>query len=83
MIVFTGPVLGKSPIKMNGRIPVPRAMFKILFDPKTLDVWSFIIPNEPNITSSMLPKYLKSLDDIHKETGLKFLPKAKVLNYCI
>lgn len=78
MIIFTGPIIGKAPLKMNGRIIVPRAMFKILFDPKTLDVWTFIIPNESNITSSMLPKYIKSLNDIKKETGLNFLNKIKV-----
>lgn len=85
IIVFTGPIIGKAfrTIGVN-KIPVPRAMFKIIYDPVTFESRSFIIPNE-RILAGSLYQYSKTLAEIEKQTNLKFLKdvpvKEQILNY--
>jgi len=78
VLIFTGPILQKSGGKTIGQnaIPVPRAMYKIIFDIKTKESWTFIIPNE-KISANLLPKKIVKLADVEQETGLKFLSNVK------
>jgi endonuclease G len=77
LIIYTGPILGKE-YRTIGRnkIPVPRAMFKILYDIKTNESLSLIIPNE-RISSQNLPKYISTIKQIEKLTGLDFFWNLK------
>jgi endonuclease G len=78
VIIFTGPVLSKTTLTIGpNRIPVPRAMYKVIFDPKSSESWSFIVPNE-KISSSLLPRKLVKLKDIKDETGIEFLKGMQV-----
>ena len=78
VLIFTGPILQKSGGKTIGpnRIPVPRAMYKIIFDVKTKESWSFIVPNE-KLSANLLPRKIVKLADIEQETGLIFLSNVK------
>lgn len=78
VLIFTGPILQKSGGRTIGpnSIPVPRAMYKIIFDVKTKESWSFIVPNE-KLSANLLPKKIVKLADIEQETGLKFLSNVK------
>ena len=72
VLIITGPIISKTTLTIGpNRIPVPRAMFKIIYDLNTHESWSFLIPNE-KLQASALPNYLKKKKDIEKETGLTF-----------
>jgi len=76
LYVVTGPVLSMTPkgtIGENG-VSIPAAFFKVLLDaesahPKAI---AFIIPNE--ISFDPLTKYVVSVDEVEKLTGLDFFP---------
>jgi len=79
LVVFTGPIFGKEPLTIGpDKIPVPRALFKIMYDAKTRESLTLIVPNE-KIPSSLLPKYVSTLAQVKKEAGIEFLSGLKPL----
>lgn len=71
--VVTGPVLGPKPHRLKSGIAIPVACYKILVDeykgqPRML---AFIMPQTAPETDS-LSKYLTSVDQVAKETGVDF-----------
>jgi endonuclease G, mitochondrial len=77
LYVVTGPLLkdgGKGEIGAN-RVTVPTAYYKILLDlsetnPKAI---AFIVPNE--VSYDPLFKYVVTIDEVEKQTGINFYPK--------
>lgn len=55
-----------------GRVAVPDACFKVIFDPLRMDAIAFIVPNRRG-KSSELPKLVTSVAEVERETGLRFL----------
>ena len=55
-------------------MPAPTHFYKVLFDPRREEAISFIIPHTRVLTSE-LSRYLVSIDQVEKLTGLDFLDR--------
>lgn len=77
--VITGPVFSDAKrSKLNGRISIPNATFKILIDSKGSAMTGFVIPNNA-VVGKNFRIYQVKVREIEKLTGLNFnpnLPKA-------
>jgi endonuclease G, mitochondrial len=72
--VLTGPVFGNEPRKLRGGVRVPEAFFLIVVDENEgkLRTLAFIVPQDaPSETD--FGRYLASIDEIQRRTGLDFL----------
>lgn len=69
ILVVSGPILSTNPkVIGQGKVCVPQAVFKVIFNPQTNEGIGFIIPNhkeEKNFQS-----YVKSIDEVESATGL-------------
>lgn len=73
--VIAGPIFGERPKELRGIVQVPEAFFLIVLDEHEgkLRTMAFIIPQEAS--SEVSPdRYLTSIDEIERRTGLDFLP---------
>lgn len=76
--VITGPIYSSDDYDTIGqnKVAVPSSFYKIIIfgvgSGKDIDAIAFILPNKKN-SSSDLPKFITSIDEIEKETGLDFL----------
>ena len=72
--VITGPVFGVTPKNLRGGVAVPEAFFLIVIDENEgkLRTLAFIVPQEAP-TSADPERYLTSIDEIQRRTGLDFL----------
>lgn len=72
--VFAGPVFGVQPKKLRGRVAVPEAFFLIVLDEHEgkLRSLAWIVPQEAAAEADAA-RYLVSIDEIQKRTGLDFL----------
>jgi endonuclease G len=74
LYIFTGPIYEggvKETIGKN-KVAVPTHLYKIVYDPNKAEAIAFIMPNEKLDTKDM-PKYIVTIRDIEKKTGLDFL----------
>lgn len=76
--VVTGPIFDKDPEKLGQGVGVPKACYKIVVDeeggrPRMI---AFIIPQGVDGSES-LERFLTSVDDVEKETGLDFFPEME------
>lgn len=79
LLVMTGPIYDKDTLYIGrSRVPVPSQLWKIIYDPDQRKAISYLIDNKPLYTRD-LDKYLVSVDDIEKVTGLDFF-SAVTLN---
>lgn len=73
--IYTGPVYDKGTIGVEtigkNKVAVPSAFFKVVFSPGDQKAIAFIMPNRGLNTQDM-PKYIVSVRDVEKETGLDF-----------
>ena len=74
LYVVTGNIYTSPNPKTIGpdRVAVPDACYKVIFDPARMDAIAFIIPNRSE-KNSELPKFVTSVDEVEKATGLHFL----------
>lgn len=72
--VLTGPVFGSEPRKLRGGVRVPEAFFLIVVDENEgkLRTLAFIVPQDAS-SETDFGRYLASIDDIQRRTGLDFL----------
>lgn len=76
--VIDGPIYDSSDGKTIGpdKVVVPERFYKIIVscteDGRDLDAIAFILPNKRS-PNNMLPKFIVSIDEIEKATGLDFL----------
>eukprot|EP00164_Ancoracysta_twista_P004355 GFYU01005865.1.p1 GENE.GFYU01005865.1~~GFYU01005865.1.p1 ORF type:complete len:327 (-),score=102.33 GFYU01005865.1:75-1055(-) len=79
VFVITGNVFkdGKTLGQIGKRhfADVPTHLYKILFDPKEEDAMAFMIPNVEEKTEDY-SKFLTSIDEIEKDTGLDFFSEV-------
>ena len=48
-------------------------MYRIIYDADRQQIAAWLIPNDQSVTNRDLDKYLTSVDEIEKRTGLDFL----------
>ena len=72
--VVTGPIYKGGVKKTIGknRVGVPTHIYKIVYDPNTLEAIAFIMPNKP-IDKKGMAKYIVTIRDVEAKTGLDFL----------
>lgn len=81
LIVFTGPIMGKSPKKIGKNkadIAVPDAFFKVVYAPGQGRAIAFIYPNAPS--PGGIGKYAVTVAEVERRTGLTFssaIPKRQ------
>lgn len=74
LYIFTGPIYEDGVMKTIGinKVAVPTHIFKIVYDPYKVEAIALIMPNEVLYTGNM-HKYVVTIRDIEKKTGLNFL----------
>lgn len=77
LLVYVGPIYKTSVARLkNSNVVIPTAFYKILVDTKTLEVLSFIYPNNQNVKGE-LSNFISSIDHIQGATNVIFkLPKG-------
>ena len=72
--IFTGPIYEDGIKKTIGKnkVAVPSHLYKIIYDPNKAEAIAFIMPNQ-KLDSADMPKYIVTIRDIEKKTGLDFL----------
>lgn len=78
LYVVTGPIFATNEVKRigNNRVCVPSHFYKVIYDPRRVEVIAFILPNQ-KLRTKDLPKYIKSVDEVEDYTDLDFLSKLK------
>jgi endonuclease G len=76
LYVFTGPIYDGGTKKKIGdnKVAVPTHLYKIVYDPIKVEAIAFIMPNE-KLDSKDMPKYIVTIREVEKKTGLNFLSK--------
>ena len=75
LVAYTGAgYQGNNLAYIGDNVPVPTHFYKVLFDPRREEAISFIIPHTRVLTSE-LSRYLVSIDQVEKLTGLDFLDR--------
>ncbi|MFT5852139.1 MAG: endonuclease G [Colwellia sp.] len=69
VFVFTGPIYSNPLHYIGNKVPVPSALWKVIYSPSTNKVIAFLIPHE-KLKTSQLNKYLVSVDEIERISGL-------------
>lgn len=75
LYVITGPVFkGGKVNQVMGRseVAIPDYLYKIVYDPKTQNSISFLVPNQ-ELEAKELPKFIATISDVEKATGLNFI----------
>jgi len=74
LYVVTGNIYASASPKTIGpnHVAVPSACYKVIFDPVRVDAIAFIIPNSKQ-QNAELPKFVTSVREVERETGLNFL----------
>jgi endonuclease G len=75
--IYTGPIYDakKAPFAKGRKIPAPIAFYKIVVSPldsNNVNVLAFRMPQKPIPANVDISKYLVTVRDIEKETGLNF-----------
>ena len=77
LVAYTGAIYqGNNLAYIGDNVPVPTHFYKVLFDPRREEAISFIIPHTRVLTSE-LSRYLVSIDQVEKLTGLDFLDRLE------
>lgn len=77
--IFTGPIYEGETIADIGinKVAVPTHLYKIVYDARKSEAISFIMPNSKLISEDM-PKYITTIRDVEKQTGLDFLSELDI-----
>lgn len=76
LVAYTGAIYqGNNLTYIGDNLPVPTHFYKVLFDPRREEAISFIIPHMRVLTSE-LSRYLVSIDQVERITGLDFLDRV-------
>jgi endonuclease G len=75
MYIITG-TINTTQAKVIGKgVVVPDWLFKIVVDPKSQRMIAFMLPNVAGIGANDYPKYIVSIAEVEKATGILFFPK--------
>jgi endonuclease G len=81
LLIYSGPVFPKEPEVMGaGRVAIPIAFYKIIYEPKVQKCVSYIMKNEK--CSLPLNKYAYSLDEVQKISGRIFPELERIKFKC-
>lgn len=74
LYIITGPIYEDGVKKTIGKnkVAVPSHLYKIIYDPHKTEAIAFIMPNH-KLDSADMPKYIVTIRDVEKKTGLDFL----------
>lgn len=73
LYVVTGPVFSSNrPQTIGNGVAIPDGIFKVVYDPRTNTSLAILSPNT-SVNERDLPKFLVSVRDVEKATGLNFL----------
>jgi len=74
LFVYSGPIYRAEDQETIGknRVAVPGYLYKVVLDPRKNEVIAVILPNR-KLSTEDLPKYLVSVREVERETGLHFL----------
>ena len=61
---------------IGDNVPAPTHFYKVLFDPRREEAISLIIPHT-RVLASELSRYIVSIDQVEKLTGLDFLDRLE------
>lgn len=71
VLVVSGPILSTKPkVIGNGKVCVPKSLFKVIFNPSTREGIAFIIPNHKE--KNKFQYYVKTIDEVELASGLDF-----------
>lgn len=72
--IFTGPIYEGETAGDIGKnnVAVPTQLYKIVYDESKAEAISFVMPNSKLLSADM-PKYITTIREIEKQTGLDFL----------
>ena len=75
--VISGPIY-EGPVRTIGtnKVAVPTKLYKIFVDTRSQTVLVFIIPNVPYYATD-LPRFISTMSEVEKRTGIKFFPELK------
>jgi endonuclease G len=79
LYVITGPVFDDTaaerwiPSGKTGRVRVPDAFFKVIYDPTNKRALGMLLPNK-KLDTADLPDYVVPISDIEEQTGITFFP---------
>jgi len=73
LFVYTGPIYRADDLETIGEngVAVPGRLYKVVLDPERKEVLAIILPNR-KLRTQDLPKYLVSVREVERETGLDF-----------
>ena len=77
VVVITGPVYAERSRKKtigSGKVEIPIAFYKIVYNPKMRRAIGFQIPNEKQ-TGRKAEDFIVRIRNIEEETGIDFFPK--------
>lgn len=79
LFVFTGPIYRAEDQETigNNRVAVPGRLYKVVLDPGKKEALAVILPNR-KLRTEDLPKYLVSVREVERETGLDFFSTLAV-----
>lgn len=70
--IYTGPIYGAKNDKIGpGKVWVPQAVFKLVYDPAKITAWAYVLPNTNKAKMTAPISY----EELVQLTGIKFLPK--------
>ena len=74
LYVVTGPIYTGGHLKSIGKneVRVPTHFYKVIYDPDVEEAIALILPNAA-LEAELLPKFITSIAEVEKETGLDFL----------
>ena len=74
LYVITGPVFyDYTPVIGEGRVAVPDAFYKIIYDPGTFEALAFLLPNQV-LPKARLIEFQTTIDALEGQTGLDYFP---------
>ncbi|MDP2762807.1 MAG: DNA/RNA non-specific endonuclease [Sideroxyarcus sp.] len=76
--IYTGPIYVTTAPDTIGtnRVAIPTHLYKIIYDPITVDTIAFIMPNI-KLKSSDMPTFIVTIREVEEKTELNFLSRLK------
>lgn len=74
LFIISGTIYNQQYKVIGNGVGVPDGLFKIIVDPRNQRVIAFMLPNAP-MGANDFPKYIVSVADIERATGITFFPQ--------
>ncbi len=74
LYVFTGPVNDVQAPRIGAGVAVPRALYKIVIDPRARQGVAWLVPNRPGVALDEWDRWRVSIREVEAATGIDFNP---------